>query len=155
MAKVKKIYESVKPDSNLFKQLYYGETVKECIGYKNYFVTNTGRIFSAKKIIIWTTIEGKEYQSIAWKELKCRIIRGYKALNITNSNGIRETVYLHNLVKETFDNAKVDKTVLKIVFIDKNKLNCNYSNLALAFRNKKDYQAHKNYAYKIKMQELL
>ena len=38
---------------------------------------------------------------------------------------------------------------------DKNKLNNRVGNLAVTWRKKTDYQAHKNYAYRVKMQQIV
>ena len=154
MARLIRNNEQVEIDSNLQKYLSYGEIVKPIPEYNNYFVTNTGRVFSGKYKIEYETLRGDRYYSIIWKELKQRTINGYLAVNITNNEGIRKTEYIHYLVYKTF-NGWVDKSVLKIIHRDKDKLNNRIGNLAVVLRKKDDYQAHKSYAYRVKMQKIL
>lgn len=153
MAKLIRNTEKVKIDSNLMKYLKYGEEVKPIPNYDNYFATSFGRVFSAKKKIEYNTLKGDNYYCILWKELKPRVVNGYLAINITNEYNKRKTEYIHYLVYITFNNY-LDKSVLKIVHRDKNKLNNNLSNLDITWRKKRDYQAHKNYSYRIKMQKI-
>lgn len=154
MARLIRTKEPVQIDDNLLKYLKYGETVKPIPNHNNYFATNTGRIFSGKYKIEYDTLQGSKYYVIVWKELKPRVINGYLAINITNDYNQRKTEYIHYLAYIAFNNY-LDKSVLKIVHRDKNKLNNNISNLDLTFRKKDDYQAHKSYAYRVKMQQVL
>ena len=154
MARLIRNNEKVEADSNLEKYLSYGEIIKSIPNYDNYLITNTGRVFSGKYKIEYDTLTGENYYCTIWKELKLRIINGYLAVNITDNEGIRKTEYIHYLVYRTFE-GWVDKSVLKIVHKDHDKLNNRVSNLAVTFRKKTDYQAHKNYAYRVKMQKIL
>lgn len=83
-----------------------------------------------------------------------RLTNGYYSVNITNNSNTRKREYIHKLVYEAF-NGIVDTTVLKIVHKDHDKLNNNVDNLAITWRKKSDYRSHKNYAYKVKMQQIL
>lgn len=154
MAKLIRNTEQVQIDSNLLKYLKYGEIVKPIPQYPNYFVTNFGRVFSAKKKIEYDTLRGDSYQAILWKELKPRLTNGYLSVNVTNNQNERKREYIHKLVYEAFNNI-VDTTVLKIVHIDHDKLNNNIDNLAINWRRKNDYRSHKNYIYKANMQQII
>ena len=154
MARLIRNNEKVEADSNLQKYLSYGEIVKPVPNCNGYFVTNTGRVFSGKMKIEYNTIVGEKYHVIVWKELRQRLTNGYYSINITDNDGIRKREYVHYLVYEAFE-GWVDKSVLKIVHIDHDKLNNNLSNLGVQFRKKTDYQAHRNYAYRVKMQKTL
>ena len=154
MARLIRNNVKVEADSNLEKYLSYGEIIKSIPNYDNYLITNTGRVFSGKYKIEYDTLTGDNYYAVIWKELKPRLIRGYFAVNITDNEGIRKTEYIHYLVYRTFE-GWIDKSVLKIVHKDHDKLNNNINNLAVTFRKKDDYQAHKNYAYRVKMQKIL
>lgn len=153
MARLIRNTEQVEIDSNLEKFLYYGEIIKPIPYYKNYFVTNTGRVFSAKRKIEYDTLRGDNYHCILWKEIKPRLINGYLALNIINDEGNRKTEYIHYLVYISFNNY-LDKRVLKIVHRDHNKLNNNINNLAVTWRKKGDYQEHKNWLYREDMRQI-
>lgn len=154
MARLIRSTEKVQIDSNLFKYLKYGEQIKQINNYNGYFVTDTGRIFSGKYMIEYKTLKGEKYYCVLWKELKPRIINGYLAINITNNEGVRKTEYIHYLVYETF-NQWVDRRVLKIVHLDKDKLNNNIDNLKVVLRKKDDYNEHRKYVYRTKMQNIL
>lgn len=154
MAKLIRNKEKVKVDDNLLKYLRYGEQIKAIPNCNGYFATSTGRIFSGKYKIEYNTLRGEKYYCIIWKELKPRLTNGYLSVNITNDEGIRKREYIHSLVYQTFE-GWIDRTVLKIVHRDKNKLNNDIGNLALDFRKKDDYKAHRAYAYKVKMQKAL
>lgn len=154
MARLIRSNEKVEIDDNLIKYLRYGEIVKPIPNYDNYFVTNTGRVFSGKKKIEYKTLKGEKYYCVIWRELKQRVTNGYFTVTITNNHGSRKKEYVHYLVYETFENW-VDRTVLKIVHKNHDKLNNNIGNLGLALRKKDDYQAHRNYVYRSKMQETL
>lgn len=153
MARLIRNTEQVQIDDNLLKYLRYGEIVKPIPQYTNYFAANTGRIFSGKYKIEYDTLQGSKYYVIVWKELKQRVINGYLAINITNDYNQRKTEYIHYLVYIAFNNY-LDKSVLKIVHRDKNKLNNNLSNLDITWRKKEDYQAHKIYVYREKMKQI-
>lgn len=154
MAKLIRNKEIVQIDSNLMKYLRYGEEVRPIPNYNNYFATSLGRIFSGKYKIEYNTLQGEKYYCVVWKELKPRLTNGYLSVNITNNEGIRKREYVHYLIYETFE-SWVDRTVLKIVHRDKDKLNNKINNLAVALRKKNDYQAHRSYVYRAKMQEIL
>lgn len=154
MAKRLRNTDHLEVDSNLEKLLYYGEEAKKVIGCNNYFVTNFGRVFSSKYKLEYETLEGEKYHAVIWKELSQRLTNGYYCVNITNNEGIRKREYIHKLEYEAF-NGLIDTTVLKIVHRDHNKLNNNIDNLAITWRKKSDYRSHKNYAYKVKMQQIL
>lgn len=154
MARLIRNNDRVQIDNNLLKYLRYGEIIKPIPQYSNYFATSFGRVFSAKKKIEYDTLKGDKYQAILWKELKPRVVNGYLAINITNDYNQRKTEYIHYLVYIAFNNY-LDKSVLKIVHRDKNKLNNNLSNLDITWRKKEDYQAHKVYVYREKMKQIL
>lgn len=154
MAKRKLNKDKLQVDENILKLMAYGEQIKPIPNCNNYYVTTFGRVFSNKYLVQYKTLEGQEYYYVVWKELKQRVTNGYYCVNITNNNGDRKREYIHKLVYETFNNF-VDTTTLKIVHRDKNKLNNKVGNLAVTWRKKTDYQAHKNYAYKVKMQQIV
>ena len=154
MAKLIRNTEQIQTDSNLQKLLYYGEKVKPIPQYPNYFASSFGRVFSAKKKIEYTTTTGNKYQAIIWKELKPRLINGYFGINITNEENERKTEYIHHLVYIAF-HQYLDKSVLKVVHIDHNKLNNNIDNLGITWRRKNDYRAHKSYIYRANMRQIL
>ena len=154
MAKRKLNTDKLNIDENILKLMQYGEQIKPIPNHKNYYVTTFGRVFSNKYLVQYKTLEGQEYYYLVWKELKKRVTNGYYCVNITNNNGDRKREYIHKLVYETFNNF-VDTTVLKIVHRDKNKLNNRVGNLAVTWRKKTDYQAHKNYAYRVRMSQIV
>lgn len=154
MAKRKLNKDKLQVDENILKLMAYGEQIKPIPNCNNYYVTTFGRVFSNKYLVQYKTLEGQEYYYVVWKELKQRVTNGYYCVNITNNNGDRKREYIHKLVYETFNNF-VDTTTLKIVHRDKNKLNNKVGNLAVTWRKKTDYQAHKNYAYRVKMQQIV
>ena len=154
MAKRKLNTDKLNIDENILKLMQYGEQIKPIPNHKNYYVTTFGRVFSNKYLVQYKTLEGQEYYYVVWKELKQRVTNGYYCVNITNNNGDRKREYIHKLVYQTFNNI-VDTNVLKIVHRDKNKLNNKVGNLAVTWRKKTDYQAHKNYAYRVKMQQIV
>lgn len=153
MAKLIRNMEQIQIDNNFQKLLYYGEEAQPIPQYPNYFATSHGRVFSAKKKIEYITTTGNKYQAIVWKELKPRLINGYFGINITNEKNERKTEYIHYLVYITF-NQYLDKSILKIVHIDHDKLNNNIDNLNVTWRKKNDYRSHKNYVYRVKMQQV-
>ena len=154
MAKRKLNKDKLQVDENILKLMAYGEQIKPIPNCNNYYVTTFGRVFSNKYLVQYKTLEGQEYYYVVWKELKQRVTNGYYCVNITNKNGDRKREYIHKLVYQTFNNI-VDTNVLKIVHRDKNKLNNKVGNLAVTWRKKTDYQAHKNYAYRVKMQQIV
>ena len=153
MAKRKLNRDRLEVDENVLKLLKYGEEIKPIRNCNNYYVTTHGRVFSNKYMVQYQTLEGEEYYYVVWKELKQRLTSGYYCVNISNNEGVRKREYVHKLVYQTFNNF-VD-TTLKIVHRDKNKLNNRVGNLAVTWRKKTDYQAHKNYAYRVKMQQIV
>ena len=154
MAKRKLNKDKLEIDENVLKLMAYGEEIRPIRDCNNYYVTSFGRVFSNKYLVQYKTLEGEEYYYVVWKELKQRLTSGYYCVNITDNEGIRKREYIHKLTYETFNNI-VDTTVLKIVHRDKNKLNNRVGNLAVTWRKKTDYQAHKNYAYRVKMQQIV
>ena len=154
MAKRKLNRDRLEVDENVLKLLKYGEEIKPIRNCNNYYVTTHGRVFSNKYMVQYQTLEGEEYYYVVWKELKQRLTSGYYCVNITDNEGVRKREYIHKLVYETFNNF-VDTSTLKIVHRDKNKLNNRVGNLAVTWRKKTDYQAHKNYAYRVKMQQIV
>lgn len=154
MAKRKLNRDRLEVDENVLKLLKYGEEIKPIRNCNNYYVTTHGRVFSNKYMVQYQTLEGEEYYYVVWKELKQRLTSGYYCVNISNNEGVRKREYVHKLVYQTFNNF-VDTTTLKIVHRDKNKLNNRVGNLAVTWRKKTDYQAHKNYAYRVKMQQIV
>ena len=154
MAKRLRNTDHLEVDSNLEKLLFYGEEAKKVVNCNNYFVTNFGRVFSSKYKLEYETLEGEKYHAVIWKELSQRLTNGYYSVNITNNSNTRKREYIHKLVYEAF-NGIVDTTVLKIVHKDHDKLNNNVDNLAITWRKKSDSRSHKNYAYKVKMQQIL
>ena len=145
MAKRKLNKDKLEIDENVLKLMAYGEEIRPIRDCNNYYVTSFGRVFSNKYLVQYKTLEGEEYYYVVWMELKQRL---------TNNSGVRKREYIHKLTYETFNNI-VDTTVLKIVHRDKNKLNNRVGNLAVTWRKKTDYQAHKNYAYRVKMQQIV
>lgn len=147
MAKLIRNKEKVQIDDNLLKYLKYGEIVKPIPNYPNYFSTSLGRIFSGKYKIEYNTLKGEKYYCVVWKELRPRVTNGYLSVNVTDDYGVRKREYIHYLVYEAFE-GWIDRSVLKIVHKDHDKLNNNLGNLAVALRKKDDYQAHRSYAYR-------
>ena len=154
MAKRKLNKDKLEVDENILKLMRYGEQIKPIPNHKNYYVTSFGRVFSNKYLVQYKTLENEEYYYVVWKELKQRVVNGYYCVNVTNDEGVRKREYVHKLTYETFNNI-VDTSVLIIVHRDKNKLNNRVGNLAVTWRKKTDYQAHKNYAYRVKMQQIV
>lgn len=154
MAKLIRNTEEVMIDDNLLKFLKYGEIVKPIPNCRNYFATSFGRIFSGKYKVEYDTLDGEKYYAILWKHLKPRMTNGYLSVNVTNNEGIRKREYIHSLVYEAFEGF-IDRTVLKIVHRDHDKLNNNIGNLALVLRKKDDYQAHRGYAYRENLRKTL
>ena len=154
MAKRKLNKDKLEVDENILKLMAYGEQIKPIPNHKNYYITSFGRVFSNKYKVEYRTLEGEEYYYVTWKELKQRVVNGYYCVNISDDEGVRKRHYVHKLVYETFNNI-VDTTTLIIVHRDKNKLNNKVGNLAVTWRKKTDYQAHKNYAYRVKMSQIV
>ena len=154
MAKRKLNKDKLEIDENVLKLMAYGEEIRPIRDCNNYYVTSFGRVFSNKYLVQYKTLEGEQHYYVVWMELKQRLTNGYLCVNITNNSGVRKREYIHKLTYETFNNI-VDTTVLKIVHRDKNKLNNRVGNLAVTWRKKTDYQAHKNYAYRVKMQQIV
>ena len=135
-------------DRNLKLVLYPGETVKPIEGFEGYLVTSTGRVLSTKKRVHTTTLEGKVYECILYKELKTSIVRGYKTVNLS-SNKTRKKCYVHELVLNNFL-GQFDKAYFKIKHINGDKLDNRLENLALEFR-KKDQKFIDKYVYQSKL----
>lgn len=138
MSRLIRTPEGAEIDNNLLKRLRKGEILAKCYSYDNYFITNTGRLFSGKETLEFTTIDKKKYYTICWREIKSRVIRGYLAVNITYKEFgrmQRKTEYIHRLVYEAF-NGPVDTNMLRIVHKDEDKLNNNLKNLGVEFRRK-------------------
>lgn len=154
MAKRKLNKDKLEVDENILKLMRYGEQIKPIPNHKNYYVTSFGRVFSNKYLVQYKTLENEEYYYVVWKELKQRVVNGYYCVNVTNDEGVRKREYVHKLTYETFNNI-VDTSVLIIVHRDKNKLNNRVGNLAVTWRKKTDYQAHKNYAYRVRMSQIV
>lgn len=154
MAKRKLNRDRLNIDENILKLMVYGEQIKPIPNHKNYYITSFGRVFSNKYKVEYRTLEGEEYYYVTWKELKQRVVNGYYCVNISDDEGVRKRHYVHKIVYETFNNF-VDTTTLKIVHRDKNKLNNRVGNLAVTWRKKTDYQAHKNYAYRVRMSQIV
>ena len=150
MAKRKLNRDRLEVDENILKLMRYGEEIKPIRGCNNYYVTSFGRVFSNKYMVQYKTLEGEEYYYVVWKELKQRVVNGYYCVNITNNEGVRKREYVHKLTYEAFNNS-----VLIIVHRDKNKLNNRVGNLAVTWRKKSDYQAHKNHAYRVRMSQIV
>lgn len=135
-------------DRNLKLVLYPGETVKPIEGFEGYLVTSTGRVLSTKKRVHTTTLEGKVYECILYKELKTSIIRGYKTVNLSNKK-TRKKFYVHELVLNNFL-GQFDKAYFKIKHVNGDKLDNRLENLALEFR-KKDQKFIDKYVYQNKL----
>lgn len=121
--------------NKLKELLYYGETVKPVSGFTNYYVTNLGRVFSAKKQVQYRTLSGMEYNCIIWKELKQFYTHKYKTVTLTDKGKKRKNIYVHKLIYENFI-GEYDKQYFKIVYKDNDTENCTLDNLKLDFRNK-------------------
>lgn len=135
-------------DSNLRLFLNEGETVRPIEGFEGYLVTSTGRVLSTKKRVHTTTLEGKVYECILYKELKTSIVRGYKTVNLSNKK-TRKKCYVHELVLNNFL-GQFDKAYFKIKHINGDKLDNRLENLKLEFR-KKDQKFIDKYVYQNKL----
>ena len=120
---------------NLIKLLHYGETVKPVKGFTNYYVSNLGRVFSAKKQVQYRTLSGIEYNCIIWRELKIFYTHRYKTVTLTDKGKKRKNIYVHKLIYESFI-GEYDNYYFRIVYRDKDTENCTLNNLKLEFRNK-------------------
>ena len=121
--------------NNLEKQLYYGEIVKPVMDWDGYYVTNLGRVFSAKKKINYETLEGVKYGATIWKELKPFYTGKYKTVTLVEKGKKRKNILIHKLVYEAF-NGKYDTKYFKVVYKNEDTENCTLDNLRLDFRNK-------------------
>lgn len=130
------------------KYLNEGEKAAPVLGFDDYYITSTGRVFSSKTKFEYQTLDKVNYGCIAWKELKPTIVRGYKTVNLSNRN-VRKKFYIHELVWITFMGDYV-KHYFKIKHINKNKLDNRLNNLALEFR-KKDKKFIDKYVYQSKL----
>lgn len=131
-------------DRNLKLYLNEGETVKTINGFEDYIVTSEGRIFSAKKRVQTTTLDGKVYQAIIYKELKTTLVQGYKTVTLSNRKK-RKNCYIHELVFKSFF-GEFDKSYFKIRHTNGDKLDNSLDNLKLEFR-KKDKKFIDRYVY--------
>lgn len=120
---------------NLKKLLYYGEEVKPVLGFTNYYVSNLGRVFSAKKQVNYKTLGGIEYNCVIWRELKAFYTHQYKTVTLVDKGKKRKNIYVHKLIYETFI-GDYDKQYFKIIYKDNDTENCTLDNLKLDFRNK-------------------
>ena len=116
------------------KYLKDNEVAEPILDYDDYFVTNFGRVFSAKKKFTHETLKKEMYGCIVWKELKPFYTHRYKTVSLVK-DGKKKNIPVHILVYEQFWGA-YDKHYFKIVFMDKNTENCNKNNLRLEFKNK-------------------
>lgn len=135
-------------DTNLRLFLEPGETAKEVEGFEDYLVTSTGRVLSTKKRVKTTTLEGKVYEAIIYRELKTTLVRGYKTVTLSAKNR-RKNCYVHELVFKAFI-GEYDKCYFKIRHINGDKLDNRLENLKLEFR-KKDQKFIDRYVYQSKI----
>ena len=121
--------------NNLKNLLYYGEIVKPIMDWDGYYVTNLGRVFSAKKRVEYKTLNGMNYECIVWKELKPFYTHRYKTVTLVDKGKKRKNIYVHKLIYENFVGA-YDTHYFKIVYKDLDTENCILDNLKLDFINK-------------------
>ena len=129
----KNCWMSLKQDT-IKKQLQEGEKAVTVLGYEDYYVTNFGRVFSAKKKFTHETLNNVVYGCVAWKELKPFYTHRYKTVTLVKK-GKKKNVYIHTLVYEQFKGV-YDKHYFKVVFKNKDMEDCNIDNLELEFKNK-------------------
>lgn len=121
--------------NRLKELLYYQEQVKPVLGFTNYWITDQGRVFSAKKRVTYKTLEGIEYECVLWKELKQFYTHKYKTVTLVDKGKKRKNIYVHKLIYESF-NGLYNTHYFKIVYKDMDTENCTLSNLKLEFKNK-------------------
>ena len=139
-------------DRNFKLYLYPNETAKAVEGFEDYLVTDTGRVLSTKKRVRTTTLEGKTYEAIIYRELKATLVRGYKTVTLSDKKK-RKNCYIHELVFKTFI-GEYDKCYFKIKHINQDKLDNSLENLKLEFR-KKDSKFIEKYVYQNKILDCL
>lgn len=120
---------------NLIKLLHYGEEVKPVAAFNGYYVSNLGRVFSAKKQVQYKTLSGAEYNCIVWKELKQFYTHRYKTVTLVDKGKKRKNIYVHTLVYEAF-NGEYNKQYLKVVYKNGDTENCTLDNLKLDFKKR-------------------
>lgn len=76
------------------KYLNEGEKAAPVLGFDDYYVTSTGRVFSSKTKFEYQTLDKVNYGCIAWKELKPTIVRGYKTVNLSNRNVRKNFIFI-------------------------------------------------------------
>ena len=139
-------------DNNLKLFLNPDETVRYIKNFNDYIITSEGRVFSSKKRVRTTTLDGKVYEAIIYKELKPTLVRGYKTVNLSNKY-IRKKCYIHELVFIAFI-GEFNKYYFKIRHINGDKLDNGPDNLKLEFR-KKDKKFIEKYEYQQRISECL
>ena len=117
------------------KYLLEDEIAIPIINFDDYYITSSGRVFSSKIVISYTTLEKIEYCHIAWKELRPFYCHQYKSISLSQKGG-KKNFYLHKLVYEAFY-GKYDTSWWRIGFKDGNVENCDKDNLKLVFRYSK------------------
>lgn len=120
---------------NLVKFLKYGEEVKPVLDWDGYYVSNLGRVFSAKKKVNYKLLDGNNYGAVIWRELKPFYMGKYKAVTLVEKGKKRKNVLIHKLVYEGF-NGKFDTHYFKIIYKNGDTENCTLDNLRLDFKNK-------------------
>lgn len=126
-------WKNLKKDT-IKKYLQEGEKATPVLGFEDYYITSTGRIFSSKCKFSYQTLERVDYGCIVWKELKPYLVRGYPTVTLTG-NKKRGNFYIHELVFVNFF-GEYDKHYFKIVHINRKKQDNRLENLKLEFRNK-------------------
>lgn len=121
--------------NNLKNLLYYGEIVKPIMDWDGYYVTNLGRVFSAKKRVEYKTLSGVNYGATIWRELKPFYMGRYKAVTLVEKGKKRKNILIHKLIYEAF-NGKYDTHYFKVIYKNGDTENCTLDNLRLDFRNR-------------------
>jgi hypothetical protein len=79
------------------------EIWKDCVGYEGFYqVSDLGRVRSLDRRIPVNRATGKEYKSMKGKILRPAICNGGLHLILSDNNGTKKTVKIHNLVLEAF-----------------------------------------------------
>lgn len=126
-------WKSLRKDT-ISKYLNEGEKAAPVLGFDDYYITSTGRVFSSKTKFEYQTLDKIDYGCIVWKELKPFYTHRYKTVTLI-AKGKRKNIPIHKLVFEAF-NGSYNEYFFKIVFKDKNPENCSINNLKLEFKNK-------------------